>query len=154
MFPKTSAGRKNLPIYSGVLQYFPDAIGYVAFVSKIGNDKHNPGEPMHWARGKSDDHPDCVARHLTEAGTYDSDGLLNEGTMAWRALAALQLRLEQMQAEGVDIFALFGGRPPTQGAPPGSFTAAVTINEHAHGDDHHAHKADPGTNAAGNGSGP
>lgn len=150
LFPQTSAARKNLPVTEGVLDYFPDAIAYVAFVSKCGNDKHNPGEPMHWARGKSDDHANCVARHLIERGTYDGDGLLNDGTLAWRALANLQLKLEELHAKGVDIWALHGGpRPlPIGGVPvgdhAGAATGTVTINEHAHGDDHHAdHHADP-----------
>lgn len=50
---------------------------------------------MHWAREKSTDQIDCVARHLLEAGTIDDDGLLHTGKLAWRALAMLQLELEQ-----------------------------------------------------------
>jgi hypothetical protein len=153
MFPQKSEGRKQLPITEGVLDYFPDAIAYVAFVSKVGNDKHNPGEKMHWARGKSDDHANCVARHLIERGTYDSEGLLNEGTMAWRALACLQLRLEELAAQGVNIWELHphgaAVRIRTQTPkkawiePTGEHgTATVTIDEHAHGDDHHVRDAE------------
>lgn len=133
MLPQTSEARKNLPVTTGVLDYFPDAIAYVAFVSKVGNDKHNPGEPLHWERGKGGHNPDCAGRHLIERGTYDADGLLNDGTLVWRALANLQLTLEELHAKGHDIWALFGGQKP-----PGKHdTATVTINEHAHGDDHH-----------------
>ena len=110
MFPHNSAGRKNLPIAEGVLDYFPDAIAYVAFVSKVGNDKHNPGQKMHWAREKSTDHRNCVARHLTESGTYDSEGVLAEGSMAWRSLAVLQLKLEELNKKGHNVWALFGGQ--------------------------------------------
>ena len=100
MFPHNSAERKNLPIAEGVLDYFPDAIAYVALVSKAGNDKHNPGQKMHWAREKSTDHRNCIARHLMESGTYDDAGILAEGSMAWRALAALQLKLEELKKKG------------------------------------------------------
>lgn len=96
--PTDATERKNTPIYSGVLKYFPDAIAYVAKVSKAGNDQHNPGQPLHWSRGKSQDHHDCISRHLIEAGTTDPvDGLRHSGKLAWRALAALQIELE---AEG------------------------------------------------------
>ena len=127
MLPQTSSPRKALPITEGVLDYFPDAIAYVAFVSKVGNDKHNPGEPLHWAREKSTDHANAMGRHLIERGTYDADGLLNDGTLAWRALANLQLRLEALASEGVDIWALLplGSAKPMVGYHPD--TAAVTI---------------------------
>ena len=48
--------RKNFPIYSGVIKYFPKALAYVALVSKIGNDQHNPGKELFWDRKKSKDH--------------------------------------------------------------------------------------------------
>jgi len=84
-FPEDSAARKTYPLYSGVLQYFPDALAAVAHHSYLGNEKHNPGQSLHWARGKSDDHLDAAARHLAEG---DLVGL------AWRALAALQVSCE------------------------------------------------------------
>src|SRR5258708_31376733 len=59
------------PITTGLLDYFPDACALVAEVSFLGNQKHNPGEPLHWARGKSMDHADCIARHLIERGGFD-----------------------------------------------------------------------------------
>jgi hypothetical protein len=92
--PSDAKERKNVPIYSGVLKYFPDAIAYVAWVSKKGNDQHNPGQPLHWAREKSTDQEDCIARHLMESGGIDSDGVRHSGKLAWRALALLQLELE------------------------------------------------------------
>jgi len=96
VLPLDSGARKNLPITSGVLDYFPSAIAYIAAISKAGNDKHNPGQPMHHARGKSTDHADCIARHLLERGEVDlDDGLLHSGKLAWRALALLQEELER-----------------------------------------------------------
>lgn len=91
-----SQERKDTPIYSGVLKYFPLALAEVAKVSKTGNDKHNPGQPLHWSKGKSNDHADCVARHLLEAGTIDvDDGHRHSAKLAWRALALLQTELEE-----------------------------------------------------------
>lgn len=96
-----SAARKAAPIASGVLDYFPLALADVARLSKIGNDKHNPGQPLHWSRGKSDDHADCIVRHMIERGTVDTDGVLHDAKVAWRALAQLQLAIERLRAEGV-----------------------------------------------------
>lgn len=93
--PSSSQERKDVPLCSGVFDYFPDALMEVAKVSKAGNDKHNPGEPMHHARGKSADHADALARHLIDRGKYDSEGLRHSAEMAWRALALLQEECEK-----------------------------------------------------------
>lgn len=95
--PTDSAERKDVPLARGVLDYFPAALAAVARLSKVGNDKHNPGEDMHHARGKSTDHADCILRHLTERGTYDTDGILHDVKVAWRALALLQETLEVLE---------------------------------------------------------
>lgn len=92
-----SAARKSVPLCTGLLDYFPDALAEVARLSKIGNDKHNPGQPLHWSRGKSDDHADCIMRHMLDRGTVDADGVLHDAKVAWRALAQLQLALEHMK---------------------------------------------------------
>ena len=94
--PVDSAKRKGYPITTGVLDYFPDAIAAVAAVSKAGNDKHNPGEPLHWSRNKSDDHADCVGRHLIERGGIDPAlKVRHSAQLAWRALALLQIEIEE-----------------------------------------------------------
>jgi hypothetical protein len=92
-----SAKRKDVPIYSGFVRYFPDAMAEVARLSKAGNDKHNPGEPLHWSRGKSDDHLDCLMRHLAEVGNLDDDGFYHDVKVAWRALTHLQSFLERVR---------------------------------------------------------
>lgn len=86
--------RKDTPITSGVLDYFPLALAAVAKCSKAGNDQHNPGQPLHWAKGKSTDHADCIARHLIDRKSVDTDGIPHDVKLAWRALALLQTRLE------------------------------------------------------------
>jgi hypothetical protein len=88
------AARKEMPIARGLFDYFPKACAYVSHVSFKANEQHNPGEPMHWAREKSTDHADCIARHLIERGGVDDDGLRHSGKLAWRALAQLELELE------------------------------------------------------------
>lgn len=116
--PTDSKTRKNLPIATGVLGYFPLAIAYVAFVSKVGNDQHNPGQPMHWARGKSTDHADCITRHLIERGTVDVDNLRHSGKLAWRALAILQEELEAALASGLQPFDLNSAMIPEPQVEP------------------------------------
>lgn len=91
--------RKNTPIYSGVLRYFPRALADVAALSVAGNEQHNPGKPLHWDRSKSGDELDALTRHLMEAGTIDSDGLRHSTKLAWRALANLEKELEAAQAD-------------------------------------------------------
>ncbi len=97
----TSDERKTYPMTSGLGDYFPDALAEVAHISWAGNEKHNPGEPLHWARGKSMDHADCIARHLSQRGGVDvveiggvSRRIRHSAQLAWRALALLQEELE------------------------------------------------------------
>jgi len=97
--PTDSKARKNIPLARGVLDYFPDALCEVAVVSKTGNDQHNPGQPLHWERGLSTDHADCIARHLLDRGKRDTDGMRHTAKVAWRALALLQ---EELESEGND----------------------------------------------------
>jgi hypothetical protein len=77
-----------------VVDYFPDALAAVAEVSRIGNDQHNPGQPLHWDKTKSTDHADSLMRHLVQRGTHDSDGARHSAKVAWRALALLQVEIE------------------------------------------------------------
>lgn len=92
VLPIDADERKATPIFSGVMNYFPLALAAVARHSKMGNDQHNPGQPLHWSRGKSTDHENCIARHLIDAHTVDpSTGEHVEArALAWRALALLQ----------------------------------------------------------------
>lgn len=92
--PVLASDRKNLPVATGVLDYFPDAMLAVAECSKKGNDQHNPGKPLHWDRSKSKDEADALMRHFMQRGTIDSDGIPHSAKVAWRALALLQKELE------------------------------------------------------------
>jgi hypothetical protein len=93
--PDDPKERKRYPVASGFMDYFPDAIVAVARVSWEGNEQHNPGEPLHWARGKSMDQDDTIMRHFLERGGRDKDGQRHSAKLAWRALALLQLEIER-----------------------------------------------------------
>jgi hypothetical protein len=91
----THQERKQRPLATGVLDYFPDALMEVAHCSWVGNNQHNPGQPLHWAKEKSTDEPDALLRHLKDRGTIDSDGVRHSAKVAWRALAMLQREIEK-----------------------------------------------------------
>lgn len=78
--PATTAG----DLYIWCCEY-AEALAALSKLSKEGNDKHNPGEPLHWSREKSNDHKDCVGRHALDGDWVE---------LAWRALAQEQIELE------------------------------------------------------------
>lgn len=92
--PTDAKARKHIPLFSGLIRYFPDALIAVAECSQAGNDQHNPGQPLHWDRSKSGDELDALTRHLFEAGTIDTDSIRHSAKIAWRALANLQKEIE------------------------------------------------------------
>jgi hypothetical protein len=98
VLPTDAKERKAVPLCTGVLDYFPDALADVAVLSKAGNDQHNPGQPLHWAKHKSTDHADCLLRHQADRGTRDSDNIRHSTKVAWRALAQLQTEIEAERA--------------------------------------------------------
>lgn len=93
--PTDAQARKNVPLFSGLIKYFPDALIAVAECSQKGNDQHNPGQPLHWDRSKSQDELDALTRHLFEAGAVDTDKIRHSAKIAWRALANLQKEIER-----------------------------------------------------------
>lgn len=90
--------RKEMPLARGCMDYFPDALLAVAELSFLANEKHNPGEPMHWSKDKSNDHADCCARHLLERGKLIEGEyarpVRHSVAAAWRALANAQIEIE------------------------------------------------------------
>jgi len=99
ILPTDAQERKEIPIITGVLDYFPLAIAEVAKCSLKSNEQHNPGQPLHWNRTKSTDHVDCIGRHLVDRGKFDTDGQRHTAKLAWRALAMLQIELENERKE-------------------------------------------------------
>lgn len=90
----TKDSRKNEPVWSGVAAYFPRALRAVSRVSKAGNDKWNPGQPLHWAQDKSTQHPDSCMRHLLQPYEIDADSKeYHLANAAWRVLAWLECTL-------------------------------------------------------------
>lgn len=103
--PEEPAARKAIPVFSGCIKYFPNALAAVAELSRIGNDQHNAGQPLHWAKEKSSDEQDCLMRHLlattADPEHRDPDGVLSAVKVAWRALA----QVERMHDAGVCVLA-------------------------------------------------
>lgn len=118
LFGTDYEGRKAIPIFEGVVMYFPKALGAVAQVSHAGNLQHNPGEPLHWARGKSMDQFNTALRHMMDhrmgggrqptfssknngwiPEPMDKDGVRHLAKAAWRVLAALELAIEEEELE-------------------------------------------------------
>ena len=87
--------RKERPVFTGVLKYFPDAIMEIARVSLQGNKQHHPDKPLHWDMSKSTDEYDALTRHLIDhtINPIDDDGVLHLAKVAWRALAGLERHL-------------------------------------------------------------
>jgi len=92
--PEDAGERKKYPMATGLLDYFPDALAAVAYVSWQGNEQHNPGMSLRWTRSKSSDEADTLMRHLSQRGTLDADGQRHSAKTAWRALALLQKEIE------------------------------------------------------------
>jgi hypothetical protein len=93
--PSKAELRKDIPVFSGVLKYFPNALKEVAKCSKAGNDQHHPDKPLHWDMNKSTDEYDALTRHLIDhtINPIDDDGVLHLAKVAWRALAGLERHL-------------------------------------------------------------
>ena len=94
MISKDAKTRKATPVATGVVDYFPLALLAIAELSRVGNEQHNPGKPLHWDRSKSGDESDALMRHFIERGTVDTDEVRHSTKVAWRALALLQKELE------------------------------------------------------------
>ena len=94
--PTDAKARKALPVYTYITEYFPDALIAEVEVAVAGNEQHNPGEPLHWAREKSTDQLDCAQRHMLDhkKSHRDTDGQYHLAKAIWRLKAELQLVIE------------------------------------------------------------
>lgn len=88
--------RKSIPVFSGCVAYFPDALKEVSKCSLAGQKQHNHGDKLYWDKNKSNDNSDALIRHLIdhETNPMDDDGVLHLAKVAWRALAVLQIYLD------------------------------------------------------------
>ena len=131
--PTDAATRKKFPVASGFMDYFPDAIAAVSNLSYIGNEQHNPGQPLNWARGKSTDEADTMLRHFLQRGTLDTDGIRHSVKMAWRSMALLQKELEAEEEytkadQNVDAKLPDVQTIPVQGSPKDSAEVPVRLD--------------------------
>lgn len=122
VLPRDDKERKNLPLFKMICGYFPKALREVTRVCVANNVRYNPDRTpndINWARGKSTDQLGSLFRHILEARV---DGLVFEdlppevqaacgpgfervyvlAEAAWRALAALELQIEEQEAQ-VDL---------------------------------------------------
>lgn len=104
-------------MYSGLLQYFPAALARVAHHSFLGNQKHNPGQPLHHDRAKSDDEADALVRHLMEGDLVGC---------AWRALSLLQ---KDCEVKGAPIAPAARNATPRPAYPIGEVIPHVMAAE-------------------------
>lgn len=85
--------RKQYPVFTGLLKYFPDACAAVARCSLIASKQHGL-DTVRWDRSKSVGEGDELLRHLMQGGTLDSDGIPHDVKAAWRSLELVQRRIE------------------------------------------------------------
>jgi hypothetical protein len=123
--PDDADARNRYPMADGLLDYFPNALAAISEVSRVGNQQHNPGEPLHWARGKSTDHANKIIRHLIDRGKRDSKGIRHSAYMAWRALALLQEEIEHDEGAPMPRNAIPVPDSRIGNIEPGSADAAV-----------------------------
>lgn len=98
MLPTKYNERKKWQLWTFLTQYFPDAFLAVVDVAIKGNEQHNPGEPLHWAREKSTDQLNTAMRHAWDHSTgvtKDSDNCYHLAKAIWRLSAELQLHIEK-----------------------------------------------------------
>ena len=89
--------RKDTPVYSGVVAYFPLALKEIAKASNEGNKQHHSDKPLHWDRSKSGDELDAMMRHLLDHASgeiFDDCGTRHIVKCGWRILAFIQKTME------------------------------------------------------------
>lgn len=98
MLPTDYQARKDLPLWDYMFGYFPDAWLAEVAVAISGNQQHNRGESLHWAREKSTDQLNTAFRHIFDHGqgtAKDTDGCYHLAKAIWRLKAELQLTIER-----------------------------------------------------------
>lgn len=87
VLPDIAEARKAIPVYTGFIKYFPNAIAAIAHHSLIGGMQHGQTpDTLHWDRTKSTDELDALMRHIVEEDWVAT---------AWRALANLEKQIEK-----------------------------------------------------------
>ena len=146
--PKDYQARKAIPLYDFLTRYFPLAIVELTKVAVAGNEQHNPGEPLHWARGKSTDQLNTAMRHMFDHGmgnVYDTEPpavvekiggpTMHLAKAAWRLLAEIQLICERDQA-AIDAAPMVGLDQCTARLVAGSGKVLTCVLKYGHGETH------------------
>ncbi len=120
ILPKDDKARKGLPLLKQI-GYFPKALREITKVSVVNNVRYNPDRDpfdINWARGKSTDQAGSGFRHVFEHefGGQVFDEVPAEiakvtgiprvyvlAEAAWRALAALEIEIEKVEAQEAEI---------------------------------------------------
>jgi hypothetical protein len=111
IFGKDYQQRKNVPVFSFLVGYFPRAIREIVRVCVAGNMQHNKEvEPtaIYWAKGKSTDQLNTAQRHMMDhaiTGPFDEEppevqALIGGPTYhlakaAWRIMAELENTIQK-----------------------------------------------------------
>lgn len=120
-FPTDYKERKEWECWTYLMEYMPDAFLEEVRVAIAGNQQHNPGQHLHWARGKSADQMNTAFRHMWEhtmaarwgrGSMVDVDKCYHLAKAIWRLRAELQLTLERVRRENA---ALVKSAGPTDG---------------------------------------
>ena len=64
------------PVWDYLFKYFPLAFLEEVRVAVIGNEQHNPGQPLHWAREKSTDQLNAALRHQFDYAKLKAEGVI------------------------------------------------------------------------------
>lgn len=105
--PTDDKARKRFEMWKYLTEYFPDSFMAEVEVAIRGNEQHNLGQDLHWAREKSTKHLECAFHHMWDhkAGiAKDLDGQYHLAKAIWRLKAELQLVIEAEKAvNSVDL---------------------------------------------------
>jgi hypothetical protein len=117
LFTTNDKLRKHLPVFKYITRYCPKALREMTAVSVVNNVRYNPDrEPsdINWARDKSKDQLGSGLRHMMEHAVdckvfeevpldiQEKTGITRIYILAenaWRAVAALELEIERVEAE-------------------------------------------------------
>ena len=101
--PTADTERKQIRAFTGFVKYFPLAIAEVAKLSKVANEQHNPGSPVHWDLSKSQEELDSLMNHMLDYAcgveTDPVDGVGHLVKLAWRAMAQLERKLRGINVQ-------------------------------------------------------
>ena len=102
LIPEDDEERAKYPIGTYTTEYCPNAIVALARHSFEANEKHNPGEEIHWAKEKSVGSINRVFRHLFEFAWHHARGERRKAkyhitAAAWRINELLERYITKMK---------------------------------------------------------